>query len=39
MPHARSVLLPGLGHVPHEENPAASLAPVLSFLKPPAPYR
>jgi pimeloyl-ACP methyl ester carboxylesterase len=28
-------LLPGLGHVPHEENPAASLAPVLSFLKSP----
>ena len=35
MPLARSVLLPGLGHVPHEENPAASLAPVLSFLKQP----
>jgi pimeloyl-ACP methyl ester carboxylesterase len=35
MPRARSVLLPGLGHVPHEENPAASLAPVLSFLKQP----
>lgn len=35
MPQAQSVLLPGLGHVPHEENPAASLAPVLSFLKSP----
>ena len=35
MPRARSVLLPGLGHVPHEENPAASLAPVMSFLKQP----
>jgi len=29
---ARIVVLPGLGHVPHEEDPAASLAPVLAFL-------
>ncbi|MBL8330489.1 MAG: alpha/beta fold hydrolase [Rubrivivax sp.] len=26
------VILPGLGHVPHEEDPAASVAPVKSFL-------
>jgi pimeloyl-ACP methyl ester carboxylesterase len=29
---AQVVVLPGLGHVPHEEDPAASLAPVLAFL-------
>lgn len=29
---ARIVVLPGLGHVPQEEDPAASLAPVLAFL-------
>ncbi len=33
MPRARLVLLPGLGHVPHEEAPAASLPPVLAFLR------
>ncbi len=32
MPSARLVLLPGLGHVPHEEAPEAALAPVLRFL-------
>jgi len=26
------VTLPGLGHVPHEEDPAASLVPVQAFL-------
>jgi pimeloyl-ACP methyl ester carboxylesterase len=30
---ASLVTLPGLGHVPHEEAPAASLPPVLDFLK------
>jgi len=30
---ARVVMLDGLGHVPQEENPAASLAPVLDFLE------
>ncbi|RQO63479.1 alpha/beta hydrolase [Paucibacter sp. KBW04] len=29
---SRLVMLPGLGHVPQEEDPAASLAPVLDFL-------
>jgi pimeloyl-ACP methyl ester carboxylesterase len=32
IPGSRRVMLPGLGHVPHEEDPAASLAPVRSFL-------
>ncbi len=27
------VPLPGLGHVPHEENPTRSLEPVAAFLK------
>ena len=36
VPGSRLVLLPGLGHVPQEEDPAASLAPVRGFL-PPAP--
>jgi pimeloyl-ACP methyl ester carboxylesterase len=35
IPGARVVVLPGLGHVPHEEDPAASLAPVLTFLSEP----
>jgi pimeloyl-ACP methyl ester carboxylesterase len=30
---ARAVVLDGLGHVPHEEDPARSLAPVLEFLE------
>ena len=30
--HAKLVALPGLGHVPFEENPAASLPPVMAFL-------
>ena len=29
---SRVVVFPGLGHVPHEENPAATVAPVLEFL-------
>ncbi|WP_456299915.1 alpha/beta fold hydrolase [Falsiroseomonas oryzae] len=29
---SRTVVLPGLGHVPMEENPARSLAPVAAFL-------
>lgn len=32
LPDARLVTLPGLGHVPQEEDPAASLGPVLEFL-------
>lgn len=32
LPDARLVTLPGLGHVPQEEAPAASLGPVLEFL-------
>lgn len=32
MPQAHAVLLPGLGHVPQEEDPQTALAPVLDFL-------
>lgn len=32
LPDARLVVLPGLGHVPQEEAPAASVRPVLKFL-------
>jgi pimeloyl-ACP methyl ester carboxylesterase len=32
LPDARLVVLPGVGHVPQEEAPEASLAPVLDFL-------
>jgi pimeloyl-ACP methyl ester carboxylesterase len=32
LPHATLVRLPGLGHVPFEEDPATSLAPVARFL-------
>ena len=32
LPNAELVTLPDLGHVPHEEAPAASLAPVQAFL-------
>ncbi len=32
IPHAKRVALPGLGHVPFEEDPAGSLPPVLAFL-------
>jgi pimeloyl-ACP methyl ester carboxylesterase len=32
IPGAKLVALPGLGHVPFEEDPAASLPPVLAFL-------
>jgi pimeloyl-ACP methyl ester carboxylesterase len=32
LPHATLVPLPGLGHVPFEEDPARSLAPVTRFL-------
>jgi pimeloyl-ACP methyl ester carboxylesterase len=32
IPHSRLVSFPQLGHVPHEEDPATSLAPVLTFL-------
>lgn len=32
IPGSRLVMLPGLGHVPQEEDPAASLKPVLEFL-------
>ena len=37
MPNARLVTLPDLGHVPHEEMPEESLAPVLAFLAGHAP--
>ena len=33
IPWARLVALPGLGHVPFEEDPAGSLPPVLAFLR------
>jgi pimeloyl-ACP methyl ester carboxylesterase len=33
IPGARTVVLDGLGHVPQEEDPARSLAPVLEFLE------
>jgi pimeloyl-ACP methyl ester carboxylesterase len=32
MPHARLALLPGVGHVPHEEAPARTLPALLDFL-------
>jgi pimeloyl-ACP methyl ester carboxylesterase len=32
LPHARARVLPGLGHVPFEEDPAGSLAVVRPFL-------
>ena len=32
LPHARLVTLPGVGHLPHEEAPAASLPAVQAFL-------
>ncbi len=32
LPHARLVTLPSLGHVPQEESPDTSLAPIRSFL-------
>lgn len=32
LPNGRLVALPGLGHVPHEEAPEASLVPVRAFL-------
>lgn len=32
MPHARRIVLPGMGHVPFEENPASALAPLEAFL-------
>jgi pimeloyl-ACP methyl ester carboxylesterase len=32
IPHSTLAALPGLGHVPQEESPATSLAPVLAFL-------
>jgi pimeloyl-ACP methyl ester carboxylesterase len=32
MPNARLVALPGLGHVPFEEDPAGSIGPVQAFL-------
>jgi pimeloyl-ACP methyl ester carboxylesterase len=32
VPHSKLVTLPGVGHLPHEEAPAASLPALLSFL-------
>ena len=37
IPDCRLAALPGLGHVPQEEAPERSLAPVLAFLAGPAP--
>jgi pimeloyl-ACP methyl ester carboxylesterase len=34
IPNCELVVLPHLGHVPQEEDPAVSLAPVVEFLKP-----
>jgi pimeloyl-ACP methyl ester carboxylesterase len=36
LPNARLVAFPTLGHVPQEEAPATSIAPVLAFLRAPA---
>ena len=33
LPDSRTVILPGLGHVPMEEDPVRALAPVLDFLR------
>jgi|GEM_PF-4346506 len=33
IPNVRLVSLPGIGHLPHEEDPARSLVPVRVFLK------
>jgi pimeloyl-ACP methyl ester carboxylesterase len=33
LPRAELVVLPGLGHVPQEEDPAGSLGPVRAFLE------
>ena len=33
LPNAKLVSFPGLGHVPQEETPALSLAPVQAFLE------
>jgi pimeloyl-ACP methyl ester carboxylesterase len=32
LPDARKIVLPGIGHLPHEEDPAGSLPPVRAFL-------
>ncbi len=37
MPHAALVRLPGMGHVPFEESPAAALPPLERFLAEPKP--
>jgi pimeloyl-ACP methyl ester carboxylesterase len=37
IPGSRLVVFPGLGHVPQEEDPAQTVAPVLAFLGTPAP--
>ena len=36
LPHSKTVILDGLGHVPFEEDPARSLSPVRAFLERPA---
>jgi pimeloyl-ACP methyl ester carboxylesterase len=33
LPHSTLVTLPGLGHLPHEEDPARALVPVRAFLQ------
>lgn len=33
IPHVKLVALPGIGHLPHEENPTRSLIPVRAFLE------
>jgi pimeloyl-ACP methyl ester carboxylesterase len=35
MPHATLAPLPGLGHIPFEEDPARSIVPLLTFLSRP----
>ena len=33
MPNAKLVALPGIGHIPHEEDPVRALAAVQAFLR------
>lgn len=39
LPDARKVVLPGIGHLPHEEAPARALEPVRAFLEEHVPPR
>jgi pimeloyl-ACP methyl ester carboxylesterase len=38
IPRSSLAALPGLGHVPQEEAPSASIAPVIRFLNRTAPH-